>query len=58
MSLNVLSTTPVATGDDIYVELLLNAGWRWDTFSTTGDTNAIRWNVDDTYATTDVRNWW
>ena len=58
MSLNVFSTTPVATGDDVYVESLLNAGWRWDTFSTTGDTNAIRWNVDDTYATTDGANRW
>jgi Ca2+-binding RTX toxin-like protein len=53
MSKDVFSTTPVAVGDNIYVKSLLNAGWRWDTFNTTGNTNTIRWGIDGTGTTAD-----
>ena len=46
MALNQLVVTPVATSSNEYVEALLNNGWRWDTFSYTGNTNTIRWAAD------------
>ena len=46
MALNSISSTPVATGDNIYVTSLLNGGWRWDTSNTTGNTNIVRWDID------------
>lgn len=53
MALNSLCSTQVATGDNVYVKSLLNGGWRWDTFSQTGDTNIVRWDIDGTGWTAD-----
>jgi hypothetical protein len=53
MALNSFSSTPVATGDNIYVTSLLNGGWRWDTSNTTGNTNTVRWDIDGTGWSTD-----
>jgi hypothetical protein len=41
--------TEVSTSDNVYVESLLNAGWRWDTSAETGDSSVIRWNVGSTF---------
>lgn len=37
------STEQVSTGSNVYVQSLLNAGFRWNTFDQTGDSNEIRY---------------